>query len=115
MPSDYKAIIQGIKGIENEAQKRYGQLYQNLTATQQQTILTGIQINKVDASIWQNLPADLFFTELLALLTQLYYSHPLAKEEIGEVAFADAKGWEHIGLNDLEAHEPEPLTKPDAA
>jgi hypothetical protein len=54
-------------------------------------------------------PANKFFEELLASLAELYYSHPLAKEEIGEVAFADKKGWQQIGLNQLESHEPLPI------
>ncbi len=52
-----------------------------------------------------------FFEELLAQIVEIYYSRPEAKEEIGEVAYADAKGWQKIGLNEMEIREPKPLNK----
>ncbi|MEP6904401.1 MAG: GMC family oxidoreductase, partial [Actinomycetota bacterium] len=35
-----------------------------------------------------------FFEELFAEFVELFYSHPLALEEIGYIGFADARGWE---------------------
>jgi hypothetical protein len=46
---------------------------------------------------------------MLAELTEYYYAHPLAQEEIGYVGMADAHGWTRLGLNELEPREPEPL------
>lgn len=112
LPPDREAVVQGLKGIEEEAQSGYGRPFQQLSTGDRQSILTDVQTARAKAPSWKELPAGLFFTELLALLTQLYYSHPLGKEEIGDASFADAKGWTHIGLNSLERQEPKCSTEP---
>lgn len=109
LPAGNEAIMQGLKGIGEEAQTRYGKSFQRLSKTERVAVLTGIQTATAKASTWKALPAGLFFTELLALLTQLYYSHPFGKEEIGDASFADAKGWTQIGLNEWEGQEPRPF------
>ena len=39
-----------------------------------------------------------FFEEICAEFVELFYSHPLALEEIGYIGFADAHGWD-LGVN----------------
>ncbi len=80
-----------------------------LAAREQDEVLNSIQSGAATDAAWKVIPANLFFEELLAAIVELYYSHPYAKEQIGEVAMADAKGWQKMGLNELEAHEPETL------
>jgi gluconate 2-dehydrogenase gamma chain len=53
--------------------------------------------------------APRFFEELLAEATECYYSHPVGADEIGFTGFADAHGWQRIGLNQLEPFEPRAL------
>ena len=55
------------------------------------------------------MPAARFFEEMLSEVVALYYSHPLAQEEIGYVGMADARGWPRVGPGELEAHEPRPV------
>ena len=43
---------------------------------------------------------------MLAELTETYYAHPLAQEEIGYVGMADLPAWTKIGLNEREEREP---------
>lgn len=45
------------------------------------------------------------FEDLLAELTELYYSHPLGQLRIGYVGFADAPRWEKLGLGELDERE----------
>lgn len=45
------------------------------------------------------------FEDLLAELTESYYSHPTVQADIGYVGFADAPRWNRIGLNELEPRE----------
>ncbi|MEW6420285.1 MAG: gluconate 2-dehydrogenase subunit 3 family protein [Deinococcota bacterium] len=47
------------------------------------------------------------FEDLLAELTEAYYSHPLVQLELGSLSFADAPKWTRIGLGELEAREQE--------
>ncbi|WP_407572429.1 hypothetical protein [Deinococcus altitudinis] len=49
------------------------------------------------------------FEELLAELTEGYYSHPQNQLNIGYVGFADAQGWTATGLDQLDPHEHEAL------
>jgi len=113
MPADQSAFISGIIGINQASEQCFGKEFKLLSETEQDRILTTIQSGEAEGQIWSEIPSTLFFEELLATLVELYYSHPIAKEEIGEVAFADAKGWNHIGLNEHEAHEPLPVKKGD--
>lgn len=106
MPPDKEAYISGLNGINESAELTFGKEFPALEESQQDQILSEVQSGNASGRIWRRVPAAFFFEELLASLVELYYSHPIAKEEIGEVAFADAKGWQQIGLNKLEAHEP---------
>jgi len=109
MPPDDKAYLSGLRGIDETAEIMFGEAFKLLDATHQDRVLISIQDNTAAGKTWETIPAHLFFEELLASVVEFYYSHPSAKEEIGEVAMADAKGWQRIGLNELEAHEPKVL------
>ena len=109
MPADGKAFTIGLYGINKTSVTMFGESFHLLTAKEQDEVLTSIQSGSATGITWHVIPANLFFEELLAAIVELYYSHPYAKEQIGEVAMADAKGWQKIGLNELEAHEPETL------
>ncbi len=50
------------------------------------------------------------FEELLAELTEGFYSDPRNQLNIGYVGFADAQGWTATGLDQLDPHELEALT-----
>lgn len=109
MPPDKEAYLSGLHGINETAELMFGKVFVLLEEAKQDEVLTAIQSNVARGKLWEQMPANIFFEELLASLVELYYSHPIAKEEIGEVAYADAKGWQKIGLNELEAHEPLPI------
>lgn len=109
MPPDGKAFIIGLYGINKISVSIYSENFHLLAANEQDKILASVQSGVVTGLTWQIIPAKLFFEDLLAALVELYYSHPFAKEEIGEVSMADAKGWQKIGLNQIEEHEPQTL------
>jgi gluconate 2-dehydrogenase gamma chain len=111
MPPDNKAFTLGLNGINQESNLKYGQNFHLLEATKQDEVLTSIQSGDVAGLIWKTLPAPLFFEELLVALVEIYYSHPITKSNIGDVSFADAKGWTNIGLNKLDSHEPQQIKK----
>ncbi|MEJ7685397.1 MAG: gluconate 2-dehydrogenase subunit 3 family protein [Segetibacter sp.] len=111
MPPDDKAYVTGLYGINETSKIMFGATFKLLDAAKQDQVLISIQDNTAYGKTWETMPSYLFFEELLAQLVEFYFSHPYAKEDIGEVAMADAKGWQKIGLNELEAHEPEALNK----
>ncbi len=113
LPPDKILYIRGLNGINETCILMYNKVFDLLAEEERDAVLSDVQSGKAKGKTWEQMPASLFFQELLTLLTELYYSHPLAKEEIGEVAFADRKGWQNIGLNEHEAHEPLLIKYPD--
>ncbi len=109
MPEDGKAFTMGLNGIKETSVRMFGRHFHLLATKEQDEVLSLVQKGTLSDPVWQLIPASLFFEELLAALVEQYYSHPFAKEAIGEVAMADAKGWKKIGLNEHEAHEPEAI------
>ncbi|MBD2702454.1 gluconate 2-dehydrogenase subunit 3 family protein [Spirosoma sp. BT702] len=107
MPIDEDTYQLGLAGIDEAAQKLFGQPFQQLSDTYQDQVLRAVQQAKAPGESWKKLRADRFFEELLAESTYHYYSHPLAQEEIGYVGMADVPGWQRIGLDQREEREPE--------
>ncbi|QJW92107.1 gluconate 2-dehydrogenase subunit 3 family protein [Spirosoma taeanense] len=113
MPADGEAYKRGLQGIQESAQAMFGQYFEALSETQRDLVLKGVQSAEAPGPIWQTMPANRFFEELLAEATESYYSHPLAQEEIGYVGMADVPAWQRIGLNQLEHREPREIANPD--
>lgn len=111
LPPMKETIVSGLKGLDEEAKAVVQKPFIALDRNTMDQLLKAIQAGRTVADIWKTLPPDLFFTELLAMLTEIYYGHPLAKEEIGDVSFADGGGWQAIGLNRLEQREPLPYNE----
>jgi gluconate 2-dehydrogenase gamma chain len=106
MPPDADAYTQGLQGLDESARLTFGVAFVDLTSEQQDQMLSMVQRGGAPGEIWKTIPQQRFFEELLAETCECYYSHPIAQEEIGYVGMADANGWQRIGLNELETHEP---------
>ncbi|WP_019948216.1 gluconate 2-dehydrogenase subunit 3 family protein [Hymenobacter aerophilus] len=107
MPPDREAYRLGLGGINQAAQARFQQAFTELDEARQDSIIALLAAAEAPGENWSQLPQDRFFEEMLAELTEIYYAHPLAQEEIGYVGMADVPGWQRIGLNELEPREPE--------
>lgn len=105
MPPDPEAYRMGLCGIDESARLLFDKPFLGLSGEQQDALLKAVQTMEVSGKTWQTLPADRFFEELLAEAVEIYYSHPLAQEEINYVGFTDAPGWQRVGLNNLEERE----------
>lgn len=113
LPPDGDAHRHGLLGLNESAQAMFGKAFYKLDASSQDEVLLAVQRDEAQGETWKTIPARRFFEELLAELTEFYYSDPLAQEEIGYAGFADAHGWQAIGLNELEAHEPRAVEDTD--
>jgi hypothetical protein len=107
LPPDREAFRLGLGGLNQSAELLHGRGFLELAPEQQDAVLHAVQAGSAPGDIWQTVPAPRFFEEMLAEMTETYYAHPLAQEEIGYVGMADVPGWAKIGLNEKEDREPE--------
>ncbi len=116
MPSDLEAHRAGLAGIDQSAGILFGTGFCDLKDADQDTVLRALQTAQAPGRIWEDLPAQRYFEDLLAELTEYYYSHPDVQSELGYAGMADARGWQQISLDARESWEPVPggpLTIPD--
>ena len=106
MPPDGEMHALGALGIEQTARATFDCGFVQLPAHEQDAVLRAVQSGVSQGAVWANMDAACYFEELLALLVDIYYAHPLALEEIGYAGMADAHGWQAIGLDERESHEP---------
>lgn len=106
LPPDAEAQRMGLRGIDEHADQFYHSPFHDLAAADQDATLQMVQRGRAQGNTWRTLDAKRYFEELLAALTELYYSHPLVQEQIGYVGYADAAGWQKIGLDEREPWEP---------
>ena len=106
MPPDREAYRLGLGGINQTAQAQFQKPFLELREADQDAVLQQLAVGTAAGENWQQMPQSRFFEELLAELTEIYYAHPLAQEEIGYVGMADVPGWQRIGLNEREEREP---------
>jgi hypothetical protein len=111
MPTDSEMHVAGIAGIEQASSALFGRGFTHLSEPEQDAVLLAVQRGAAAGSVWAAMDAALYFEELLALVVDIYYAHPLASEEIGCVSMADGHGWQAIGLDQREAHEPMSATE----
>ena len=112
MPPDGQAYVLGLYGVDQTADAIFNMPFAQIDSGQQDSVLRSVQQGNAPGTVWQTVPAALFFEELLALAVEVCYAHPLVQESIGYAGMADAPGWQLIGLNQLEAREPRPLPLP---
>lgn len=99
LPPDGELYRLGLRGLNELAQAQHGSSFSDLAPLEMDAVLLTVQRGEVSGGVWQTLPAKRFFEELLTELTELHYSHPLAQLGIGYAGFADAHGWQQVGLN----------------
>jgi hypothetical protein len=106
MPSDPQMHAMGVAGLDQTAHAMFGNGLALLPGAERDAVLLTVQSGEAPGQVWGQMDAACYFEELLALLVDIYYAHPFALEEIGYVGMADAHGWQAIGLDEREAHEP---------
>lgn len=105
MPPDEEAYVLGLKGIEQTALYLFKNSFQRLSFDEQNQVLTNIQKGTVPRKCWPSFSAKLFFEEILAEITEIYYSLPEIQLEIGYAGMADHHGWSKIKTGETEAVE----------
>jgi len=105
LPPDREAYRLGLGGIQEIAQSLFQADFEQLEISKQDEVIQALASGNPPGAVWQEMPADRFFEEMLAELTETYYAHPWAQDEIGYTGYADLPAWTKIGLNEKEARE----------
>ena len=109
LPDDGTAMRRGLAGFDEAARALAGAPFLDLPVGERDRVIAAVEAGDPPGETWATLPARRFFEDLLAAATEAFYAHPLAQEEIGYAGYADARGWQAIGLGGREPREPEPV------
>jgi gluconate 2-dehydrogenase gamma chain len=105
LPADGDCYRIALAAINNMCLQSLKKEFLKANTDEKETILLEVQ-QGLSPDVWITIDSKLFFEELLAELTEGYYSHPLIQEQIGYAGMADQQGWINIGLNEKDPQEP---------
>ena len=106
LPVDAAALVAGVAGVEASAHAMTGHAFIDLDDAARDGVLSAVQRGDPPGDAWATLDAARWFEELLVAVTEIYYGHPVAQEEIGYLGMADAPGWPDVGIGARAAYEP---------
>jgi hypothetical protein len=106
MPTMPEAWRRGLAAIDGEARRLHGHGFIELDDAARDAVLATITQDEVDAALWQGLPAQRFFIDILVKTAAgVYYSHPAAWNEIGFGGPASPRGYVRLGFDARDAWE----------
>jgi hypothetical protein len=115
MPPMREAWRKGLDAIAAEARERHGKAFEELSAAEQDALLTDVQHNRVESHAWGDLPPGGFFLHhLLKQTVGVYYSHPDAWSEIGFGGPASPRGYARLGPDERDPWEAKEIEASDA-
>ena len=115
MPPMRESWQQGLDAIGAEARERHGKAFEELSAAEQDALLTEVQHNRVESRAWGDLPPGGFFLHhLLKQTVGIYYSHPGAWSEIGFGGPASPRGYARLGFDERDPWEAKEVEATDA-
>lgn len=106
LPADGTALVAGVAAVEASAHAMTGRGFLDLDEASRDAVLDAVQCGAALGAAWRELDQKRWFEELLVMVTEIYYGHPIAQEEIGYLGMADAHGWPDVGLGARAAFEP---------
>ncbi len=99
LPPMREAWRRGLAGIEAEA-FRLGRRFHELTAAEQDAVLTRAQKGEAHGEAWGGMPPAVFFAKrLLHDIVSAYYSHPSSWSEIGFGGPASPRGYVRMNFD----------------
>jgi|SRR5579884_197654 len=100
LPPMGEAWRRGLAAFDAEAQRRFGRNFAALQPFEQDFLLRHAEAGDLDDPAWGDMPPDLFFEHrALHDVTQAYYSHPTAWNEIGFGGPASPRGYVRMGFD----------------
>lgn len=93
LPQD-EAWRAALAALEAEALLRYGKPFGAQEPEQQDALLLAMQKGELTGELWRGMPSDLFFSKrVLHDVTNAYYAHPAAWNEMGWGGPASPRGY----------------------
>ncbi len=108
MPSDAESYKTGLRLLNETAQEIFQKDFAALEIEKRKDILKRFESGSAELKGKLNFNRVRFLEELFTEFAEIFYSHPLALEEIGYIGFADAHGWD---LRDAETRRGEDTEK----
>jgi hypothetical protein len=106
LPPQREAWRRGLAAIDDEAQRRHGAGFAQLSARDQDELLSRLQNGDAVSPLWVGLPADLFFkVHVLNDIVSAYYALPCAWNEIGFGGPASPRGYVRLTYDRIDPWE----------
>jgi len=113
MPWDDEAYRRGLAGVDQTSRLMFGVSgFRELDGARQDQVIAAMEKGDPPGDIWRELPSDLFFKIMMHDVTEMYYSHPIAWNEVGFQGPASPRGHVRLSLgkrDPWEAEETRPL------
>ena len=107
LPWEGEAWKRGLAGLEAAAKFETQVSFHALPASKQDEVLTKAEAGDLKDGSFADMPSDLFFNKrLVPDVTNAYYAHPIAWNEIGFGGPASPRGYVRMELNDRDPWEP---------
>ncbi|HXG85347.1 MAG TPA: GMC family oxidoreductase, partial [Pyrinomonadaceae bacterium] len=94
LPPDEDVYQTGLKILDDLAKEIFQANFVALEIEKRRAILIHFKSGKARRTAQSNFESVRFLEELCAEYVEIFYSHPLALEEIGYIGFADKQGWD---------------------
>lgn len=100
LPEQGEAWRRGLAALDAESRSSHDRDFHELTAEQQDALLSRMQRGELHGEAWGGMPSRLFFEHrVIPDITHAYYAHPAAWNEIGFGGPASPRGYVRMGLN----------------
>jgi len=97
MPEEAVLFHQGLSGLDQTSQARYGCRFQELAAEQRDEVLRAVQQGQAEGAVWQSIPGDYFFQRFYGKALQGYFAHPKVWMRIGFMGASYPEGYIWLG------------------
>jgi hypothetical protein len=102
LQSDRELHPLGLDALDAAARRRFASGFEALNAEAQDELLRAAADGRLDSGV-EDLDSARWFEELLVLLVELHFSHPLVQVAMGYDGMADAHGVQAVGLAQVAA------------
>lgn len=95
-----------LAALDGAARDAHGRGFHELAAADQDALLSRMQAGELDGPLWRGMPSKTFFAKrVLHDITNAYYAHPIAWNEMGFGGPAAPRGYVRLGADERDPWE----------